>query len=77
MSDLQKRLCKLAKVEQSDRFRALLIRIDQLIQTIQVNTFRIYDEDLKSIKEHSVQAAANELVTVMTEARKLQKELEG
>lgn len=76
MGDLQARLCKLAKVEQHERFRELLIRIDQLIQTIQVNTFRIYDEDLKSIKEHSVQAAANELVVVMTEARKLQKELE-
>jgi hypothetical protein len=77
MGDLQARLSKLAKVEQQDRFKALLIRIDQLIQTIQVNTFRIYDEDLTSIKEHSVQAAANELVVVMTEARKLQKELEG
>jgi hypothetical protein len=77
MGDLQERLSKLAKVEQHERFRALLIRIDQLIQTIQINTFRIYDEDLKSIKEHSVQAAANELVTVITEARKLQKELEG
>jgi hypothetical protein len=74
---LQERLCRLAKAEQHERFRALLIRIDQLIQTIQVNTFRIYDEDLTSIKEHSVQAAANELVVVMTEARKLQKELGG
>ena len=77
MTDLQERLSKLAKVEQYERFRALLIRVDQLIQTIQVNTFRIYDEDLTSIKEHSVQAAANELVVVMTEARKLQRELGG
>lgn len=77
MGDLQERLSRLARVEQHERFRALLIRVDQLIQTIQVNTFRIYDEDLKSIKEHSVQAAANELVVVMTEARKLQNELEG
>jgi len=77
MTDLQERLSKLAKVEQYERFRALLIRVDQLIQTIQVNTFRIYDEDLSNIKEHSVQAAAEELVAVMTEARKLQKELEG
>ena len=76
MSDLQSRLGRLMKVEQRERFAALLIRIDQLIQTIQVNTFRIYDEDLKSIKEHSVLAAAHDLVMVITEARKLQKELE-
>ena len=35
------------------------------------------DEDLASIKEHSIQAAAGELVTVMSEARKLQRELGG
>jgi hypothetical protein len=77
MTDLSERLVKLAKMEQQERFQALLIRIDQLIQTIQVNTFRVHDEDLASIKEHSIQAAANELVTVMAEARKLQKELGG
>lgn len=77
MVDLSERLVKLAKVEQQERFRALLIRIDQIIQTIQVNTFRVHDEDLISIKEYSIQAAANELVTVMAEARKLQRELGG
>jgi hypothetical protein len=77
MADLSERLVKLAKMEQQERFRALLIRIDQLIQTIQVNTFRVHDEDLTSIKEHSILAAANELVTVMAEARKLQRELGG
>ena len=77
MTDLSERLVKLAKVEQQERFRALLIRIDQLIQTIQINTFRVHDEDLTSIKEHSIQAAAGELVTVMAEARKLQRELGG
>jgi hypothetical protein len=77
MVDLQERLSKLARLEKHELFRAALIRIDQLIQTIQVNTFRIQDEDLASIKEHSVLAAANELVRVMAEARKLQTELGG
>ena len=77
MTDLSERLVKLAKVEQQERFRALLIRIDQLIQTIQVNTFRVHDEDLASIKEYSILAAAEELKAVMAEARKLQRELGG
>lgn len=77
MTDLSERLVKLAKVEQQERFRGLLIRIDQLIQTIQINTFRVHDEDLTSIKEHSILAAAQELKQVMAEARKLQSELGG
>ena len=44
-------LKKGALAEKRERFRALLIRIDQLIAAIQLNTFRIHDEDLDSLKE--------------------------
>lgn len=69
-------LRKGALAEKREKFKALLIRIDQLIQVINLNTFRIHDEDLKSIKDLNVKAAAEELVAVVAEARKLQAELE-
>ncbi len=69
-------LRKGALAEKREKFQALLIRIDQLIQVINLNTFRIHDEDLQSIKELNVKAAAEELVAVVAEARKLQAELE-
>ena len=53
-------LKKGALAEKREHFRDLLIRIDRLIQAIQLNTFRIHDEDLDSIKEDHVLAAAAE-----------------
>jgi hypothetical protein len=62
--------------EKRERFLKLLIRIDRIIQSIQLNTFRIHDEDLDSIKEEHVLAAAQELREMVKEARKLKAELE-
>jgi hypothetical protein len=70
-------LKKGALAEKRERYRALLIQIDRLIQTIQLNTFRIHDEDLQSIREDHVKAAAVELAQLVKQARKLQVELEG
>jgi hypothetical protein len=69
-------LKKGALAEKRERFQELLIRIDRLIQTIQLNTFRIHDEDLDSIKEDHVLAAAAELAAVLKLGRILKAELE-
>ena len=69
-------LKKGALAEKRERFQNLLIRIDRLIQTIQLNTFRIHDEDLDSIKEDHAVAAAAELASVLKLARKLKAEME-
>ena len=69
-------LKKGALAKKRERFQALLIRIDQLIAAIQLNTFRIHDEDLDSIKEDHALAAAKELAAVLNLARKLKAELE-
>ena len=62
-------LKKGALAKKRERFQALLIRIDQLIAAIQLNTFRIHDEDLDSIKEDHAVAAAAELASVLKVAR--------
>jgi hypothetical protein len=77
MADTLDLMKKGALVEKQERFRALLIKIDQLIENISVSTFRLRDDDLDSIKDEHVCQAAQELRQVLTEARKLQKELEG
>ena len=69
-------LKKGALAEMRERFQSLLIRIDQLIAAIQIDTFRIHDEDLDSIKEDHALAAASELASVLKVARKLKAELE-
>jgi len=69
-------LKKGALAEKRERLRNLLIRIDQLIAAIQLNTFRIHDEDLDSIKEDHAQAAAAELASAVKLARKLKEDLE-
>ncbi len=69
-------LKKGALAEKRERFQELLSRIDRLIQTIQLNTFRIHDEDLDSITEDHVLAAAAELAAVLKLGRKLKAELE-
>jgi len=73
--DHLKLLKKGALAEKRERFRNLLIRIDQLIAAIQLNTFRIHDEDLDSIKEDHALAAAKELAAGLKLARKLKAEL--
>jgi cell division protein ZapA (FtsZ GTPase activity inhibitor) len=77
MADLDERLLKLKKVEQEEALRGLCREIDQQIQTMQVNTFRIHDEDLDSIKEDLVLDAAQKLARAVKAARKLQAELGG
>ena len=74
--DRMELLKKGALAAKRERFRDLLIRIDRLIQAIQLNTFRIHDEDLDSIKEEHVLTAAQDLVRLLQEARKLKAELE-
>ncbi len=69
-------LKKGALAEKRERFQALLIRIDRLIASIQLNTFRMHDEDLDSIKEDHALAAAAELASVLKLARKLKAERE-
>ncbi len=77
MADLNERLAKLRKVEQTEEFAHLVTRIGQLIENMHAGTFRVYDEDLSSLKEDSVADAAKELQIVVKKARKLQAELEG
>jgi hypothetical protein len=77
MADTLDLMKKGAMVEKQERFRALLIKIDQLIENINVSTFRLRDDDLESIKDEHVCQAAQELRKVLGEARKLQKELGG
>lgn len=77
MADLQDRLRKLARVEQEERFRELILKIGRLRDDIILNLFQIHDEDLRSLKEDRVKAAADELHAVAKAARKLQEELEG
>ncbi len=60
-----------------ERLRDLCLKIDRLIQAIQLNTFRIHDEDLDSIKEDHVLAAAADLAEAVKLARKIKAELEG
>jgi hypothetical protein len=66
-----------ALAQKQEDFRALLLVIDQQIQTIQINSFRIHDEDLESIKEDLVLAAAQKLAETVKTARRLQGELGG
>jgi tRNA threonylcarbamoyladenosine modification (KEOPS) complex Cgi121 subunit len=77
MADALDLMKKGAMVDKQERFRALLIKIDQLIENINVSTFRLRDDDLESIKDEHVLQAAQELRQVLREARKLQKELGG
>jgi hypothetical protein len=77
MADTLDLMKKGAMVEKQERFQALLIKISQLIENISVGTFRFRDDDLDSIKDVHVLQAAQELRHVLTEARKLQKELGG
>ncbi|MBM4301638.1 MAG: hypothetical protein FJ121_08925 [Deltaproteobacteria bacterium] len=77
MADALDLMKKGAMVEKQERFRALLIKIDQLIENINVSTFRLRDDDLDSIKDGHVFQAAKELMEVLAEARKLQKDLGG
>ena len=74
--DHLKLLKKGALAEKRERLRNFLIRIDQLIAAIQLNTFRIHDEDLDSISEEHVLTAAHDLAAAVKEARKLKAELE-
>lgn len=75
MADTLDLMKKGAMVEKRECFKALLIKIDQLIENISVSTFRLRDDDLDSIKDEHVLQAAQELKQVLAEARKLQKEL--
>jgi len=77
MADVLDLMKKGALVQKLEDFQALLREIDQQIQTIQVNTFRLRDEDLDSIKEDMVLIAAQKLAEKVKAARKLQKELGG
>jgi len=77
MTDPLDLMKKGALVQKLENFQGLLREIDQQIQTIQVNTFRIHDEDLDSIKEDLVLIAAQKLAEKVKAARKLQKELGG
>ncbi len=60
MADLQERLVKLKKVEQAEELAGLITRIGQLIENIHAGLFRVYDEDLASLKEDSVAAGRPE-----------------
>lgn len=64
-----------ALMKKQEDLRALLLEIDQQIQTIQINIFRLHDEDLDSIKEDLVLAAAHKLADKVRQGRKLQKDL--
>lgn len=77
MTDPLDLMKKGALVQKLENFQSLLREIEQQIQTIQVNTFRIHDEDLDSIKEDLVLDAAQRLAEKVKTARKLQKELGG
>lgn len=77
MTDPLDLMKKGALVKRQEELRALFLEIGQQIQTIQVNTFRIHDEDLDSLKEDLVLAAAQKLAEMTKKARKLQRELGG
>lgn len=75
MANLDERLLKLKRMEQQEALRVFLREVDAQIQVMQVNTFRIHDEDLDSIKEDLVLDAAQKLHRAVKDGRKLQREL--
>jgi hypothetical protein len=77
MAGLDERLIKLKKVEQQEALRSLCRDVQAHIQTMQLNTLMIHDEDLDSIKEDLVLDAAQKLARAVKAARKLQAELGG
>lgn len=77
MTDPLALMKKGALAEKQERLRELCLKIDRLIQAIQINTFRIHDEDLDSIKEDHVLAAAGDLAASVKLARKIKAELEA
>ncbi len=77
MTDPLDLMKKGALAEKQERLRAECLRIDRLIQTIQINSFRLHDEDLDGLKEDQVLEAAKLLSAAAKLARKLKAELEA